>query len=618
MSYAINMRFLSASALWWLGLSAIIILFYLLKLKRKRRVVPSVLLWQRALEEMEANAPFRRLRRSLLLLLQLLALAAIVFALARPLVTTRALASGSTIIIIDATASMSASDEEGRTRLERARELAREMIGGLGSNDRAALIESSSRVVVRAAMTSDRAALRSAIGDVLETDAAGNLSDAVRLAEQLARAERDAGIVIISDGGGPPVSSDTALSGAQVENKVALRFVRVGRRADNIGIVAMNTRSSQAGARRELFASIANVGEINRDLSVELKIDGKLVDARTVGVAAGGRSSLIFDSLPSSGGMAELKLVIEDDLAADNTAYAVVPDARRTRVGVASDDQFLLQALAANAELDARMMTANMDASAFDCIISEGAADAEILKSTKPLLAINPPDLEGAWHSEGERERPPITYVDRSHPVNNYLSYADLHIESATARKLAVWLRPILTSANDALISAGDNNGRRVVMMSFDPARSDLPLKVEFPILLFNSINWLAGREGAAADRAVRVGQPFTIQTSGEGVTVTTPGGETEEVAAREQTAIFADTLRAGVYQVSGSPAFAASLLSEAESDTTPRETIKTRAGEVSGEAETFYSEREWWRWIALLALGVLAAEWWVYHRRIA
>src|SRR5881227_49754 len=115
------MRFLSASALWWLLLGAIIIFFYLLKLKRKRRVVPSVFLWQRALEEIEANAPFKKLRRSLLLLLQLVALAALVFALARPLVVTRALASGSTVIVIDSTASMRARDEDAGSRLDRAK-----------------------------------------------------------------------------------------------------------------------------------------------------------------------------------------------------------------------------------------------------------------------------------------------------------------------------------------------------------------------------------------------------------------------------------------------------------------------------------------------------------------
>ncbi|HKG23530.1 MAG TPA: BatA domain-containing protein, partial [Blastocatellia bacterium] len=124
------MRLLSVGALWWLLLGAVIILFYLLKLKRSRRVVPSVFLWQRALEEMEANAPFKKLRRSLLLLLQLLALAGLVFALARPLINTRSLSSGSSILIIDSTASMSTRDENGRSRLDRARELAREMIDG--------------------------------------------------------------------------------------------------------------------------------------------------------------------------------------------------------------------------------------------------------------------------------------------------------------------------------------------------------------------------------------------------------------------------------------------------------------------------------------------------------
>src|SRR6185503_9333340 len=143
------MRLLSSTTLWWLLLAGIIIFFYLLKLKRKRTVVPSVLLWSRALEEVEANAPFKKLRRNLLLLLQLLALIALVFALARPLVTTRALATGSTVIIIDSTASMSARDEDGGSRLDRAKQLAREMIAGLSTGDRAAIIESSARVTVR-------------------------------------------------------------------------------------------------------------------------------------------------------------------------------------------------------------------------------------------------------------------------------------------------------------------------------------------------------------------------------------------------------------------------------------------------------------------------------------
>ncbi len=617
------MRLLSASALWWLLLGAVIIFFYLLKLKRKRRVVPSVFLWQRALEEVEANAPFKKLRRSLLLLLQLLALTALVFALTRPLVTMRSLASGSTIIVIDATASMSARDEDGRSRLDRARELAREMINGLSGDDRAAIIESNSRVTVRSSLTSDRAALTAAIGGVEETDAAGNLTDAVRLAEQIAKTEREAGIVIISDGGGASLASDLGSppesnSSTAPSKSVPIRFVRVGRRADNAGIVAMNSRPAPVSGRRELFASVANFGDGERAMGVELKLDGKLVDARTVSVGANDRAAIIFDAIPPAGGLAELKLSVDDDLASDNLAYTFLPDARLVRVGVISDNPFLLQALAVNTDLDARKINSGAALSDFDCIVSEGTLRNDVIDSNRPMLVINPSDAVGLWRAGAPHERPEITSVERSHPINSYLSYADLHVESATRREAAAWLKPIVSSSDDALIWAGDDGRRRVVMIGFDLAQSDLPLKVEFPILLANSITWLAGRDALTTDRAVRAGQPATVRTSAASVTVTTPTGETQELAARDGSIIFADTLRAGAYELKDAPSFAASLLSEAESDTAPRDSIKTRTGEVSGQAASFYSEREFWRWVALAALTVLSVEWWVYHRRIA
>lgn len=610
------MRLLSASALWWMLTGAIIIFFYLLKLKRKRRVVSSVFLWQRALEEVEANAPFKKLRRSLLLLLQLAALAALVFALARPLITMRSLASGSTIIVIDSTASMSARDESGRSRLDRAKELARDMVNGLNSDDHAAIVESSSRVTVRSSLTSDRAALISAINDVQETDTAGGLTDAVRLAEQIAKTERDTSLVVISDGGNAPLASDLGSQPGANQAIASLRFVRVGKRAENVAILAMNSRST-GSSRRELFTSIANFGDSNQTFGVELKINGELADARTVSLAAHDRTALLFDSLPESGGLAELGLDLSDDLASDNVAYAFLPDARRFRVGVAGDNPFLLSALAVNTDLDVHRINANTALSEFDCIVSDGAIRPEFVEGNRSLLAINPSDIQGLWRATGAQERPEITTVERSHPVNSYLSYADLHLESAARREVASWLRPIAAGGSDALIWAGDDGRRRVVMIGFDLAQSDLPLKVEFPILLANSIAWLAGRDASTADRAVRAGQPALIRTTQNSATITTPAGDSQEVAARDGSIIFADTLRVGAYQVKDSQPFAASLLSESESNTAPRDSIKTRTGEVGGQVETFNSEREVWRWGALAVLAMLTIEWWVYHRRI-
>lgn len=616
------MRLLSASALWWMLIGAIIIFFYLLKLKRKRRVVPSVLLWQRALEEVEANAPFKKLRRSLLLLLQLAALAALAFALARPLVSLRSLASGSTIIIIDSTASMSARDEDGRSRLDRAKELARDMVSGLSGDDRAAIIESSSRVTVRSSLNSDRAALRSAIDEAQETDAPGNLADAVRLAEQIAKTERETSIVVISDGSSSQLATDLN-STSDPNNQAAppsvgLRFVRVGRRADNAGIVAMNSRALQSNARRELFASIANFSDSDKTIAVELKMDGQLADARTVNIAANDRTALVFDSLPESGGLAQLTLNTSDDLASDNVAYAFLPDTRRIRVGVASENPFLLASIAANTDFDARKINSNTALSEFDCIVSDGTIPSGAIESNRPLLAINPSDIQGLWRVIAADERAEITSVERSHPVNSFLSYADLHIESAPRREVASWLRPIAASAEGGLIWAGDDTHRRVVVVGFDLAKSDLPLKIEFPILLANSVAWLAGRDLASPERAVRAGQPAVIRTNAASATITKPNGEDTQASARDGSIIFADTLKVGAYEVKDAQPFAASLLSESESNTVPRDSIKTRTGEISGQVETFKSEREAWRWVALVVLAVLTFEWWVYHRRIA
>lgn len=608
--------------MWWLLLGAIIVFFYLLKLKRTRTVVPSVLLWKRALEEVEANAPFKKLRRSLLLLLQLLALAALVFTLARPLVVTRALASGSTVIVVDSTASMRARDEDAGSRLDRAKQLAREMIDGLGGSDRAAIIESSSWVTVRSPLTSDHAALASAINDIQETDSPGVLADAVRLAEQISRNERDASVVIISDGGSavsPEIQQPLEASRRSVvaSREASIRFVRVGRRSENAGIIALNSRRLSEGARREMFASIVNFGDHNRIFAAELRIDGKLVDARTIELGANERRGLVFDSLPGEGGLAELKLDVDDDLASDNVAYAFLPGARRVRVGIAGENPFLMEALAANPDIDARKIgtIANSFSPEFDCYVIEGAGAIE---GNRPMIIINPSNAAGLWRVTGQRERPEITSVDRSHPVNSFISYSDLHLESISRREVAAWLKPIVSAGNDPIIWAGDDGHKRVVLIGFDLAQSDLPLKVEFPILLANSLSWLAGLDATLAERAVRAGQTATLQTVASSAIITTPAGDSREVPARDGTVIFADTLRAGRYEVNGGAPFAVSLLSEAESNTTPRNAIETRAGEVNGQPETFYSEREAWRWVALFALTILMIEWWAFHRRIA
>src|SRR5260221_9914130 len=133
------MAFLAPLALALSAIAAPIILLYMLRLRRRDVDVSSTMLWQQLLRDREANTPWQRLRRNLLLLLQLLILAALVIALARPFVQVPTVTTGRIALLIDASASMNATDI-GTSRFEMARTEARNIIESLNADDSVAVI----------------------------------------------------------------------------------------------------------------------------------------------------------------------------------------------------------------------------------------------------------------------------------------------------------------------------------------------------------------------------------------------------------------------------------------------------------------------------------------------
>jgi len=146
------------------GLSLPILFFYVLKLRRPEQVVSSTMLWQQVLRDQQANAPWQRLRRNLLLLLQLLLLFLLVLALARPYSEISTLSQGNAVVLLDASASMQATDVRP-SRFEVARDRARQLVDGLGPNDTMTLIAVADVPRVLASVTNDRAVLRQALAE---------------------------------------------------------------------------------------------------------------------------------------------------------------------------------------------------------------------------------------------------------------------------------------------------------------------------------------------------------------------------------------------------------------------------------------------------------------------
>src|SRR5271169_2470369 len=109
------------------GVPVGIIALYFLKLRRRPVRVPSTILWRRSLEDLHVNSLFQRLRRNLLLFLQLLAVALMMLALAGPRMRGTAGQGQRFVLLIDCSASMSATDI-APTRLARAKEQAKKVV----------------------------------------------------------------------------------------------------------------------------------------------------------------------------------------------------------------------------------------------------------------------------------------------------------------------------------------------------------------------------------------------------------------------------------------------------------------------------------------------------------
>ena len=275
------MNLLAPALLWWLlPVGGAIAALYMLRLKRRDVTVASTLLWQEVLQDTHANAPLQKLKRNLLLVLQLLLALAVVVALARPFLWASGLGGQSTALILDASASMRATDEPGG-RFAVAVSKAREMIARKSPGDAVAVIVSADKPVVLCPLTTDKARLEKALGDARPTDTTGDLREAILFAATLVSSRSKSQVTVLTDGAFGRVEP-MALGGAR------LQFVTVGRRTNNAAITAFDVRDTLGGsAGQQAFVTVQNFGAAPRRIPLEIRVNNSLTDAHEVTLAPG-------------------------------------------------------------------------------------------------------------------------------------------------------------------------------------------------------------------------------------------------------------------------------------------------------------------------------------------
>ncbi len=612
--------------LWLLPLVPVIILFYLLKLKRKEVVVSSVLLWSHLVKDVQANAPFQKLRHNLLLLLQLLIAILAILAFSQPAYYTRALGGNHTVVILDGSASMKSKDGQGGSRFEEARRLALRMVADMHGGDRMMVLLATGRTHRLTNFSSDANELRAAINASKPQDTDTHLRDAVLLAASAAATgamDANNRIYVLSDGAFPPMS-DIDPRGSEV------RFVKVGSRSNNVGIVAMDVRRSfKDGGKYQMFVAVRNYAPEPRSTNIEFYRNGNLVDARELKLPAASpvdgfsERAEILENLTEVNGILEARLDLKDDLDSDNIAYSQISARRDLQVLLVTDGNLYLQR-ALNLDPNVRLSVTTPDAyigqPGFDVVVFENVGPKKVGPGNH--LYINCGGPTAPVQVIGKIQNAGIVDWERGHPVMRYVRLSAMQMLEALKVTDRPWAVRLAEHETGTAIAVGEHGGVKSAFVGFPLLKTEFPLRVAFPIFFNNMVQWLGARPGKTEGMQLRTGQPASIDIP-EGVkevTVKAPDGRRAAARVDGRTATYSDTEQLGVYEASGTnlnARFATNLLSRDESNIRPQDRIQFGNRPVLAGTGSVWAWRELWRPVLLAALLILAIEWWVYHRRL-
>ncbi|MGB9752148.1 vWA domain-containing protein [Roseiflexus castenholzii] len=623
MSFLTPLALLSA-----LVVGPLIVAMYLLKLRREERRVSSTFLWQRMVRDVEANAPWQRLRRNWLLFLQLLLLLLLAIALARPFLLTTGISGRNLIIIIDRSASMAATDVPP-SRLEAARRQAQTLVDQLPEGGRATIIAIGGQMDVLAASTTDRRQMYDAIrATTLSIGGRGDLSQALALATALAAREPDSEVAIISDGN-VEIPTD-------IRVPATVRYFPIGQRAENVAISAMALQPTPTG--QTLFVQVSGYGPAPVSRRLDLYLDGALFNAYELNLGPDGTpdavQTVIVD-IPAQARVAEARLSPapnDDFLPSDDRAWAVSSTGAGMEVRIVGPgNRFLETALSLLPGITATKTTTTTvsgdtapQVTIFDRVVPEALP-------TGNLLFIAPMRSTSLFSVTGMVEFPllrpaPIVIEGQAPPLLRNVSVSEVNVLRAMRIETGVWARALVEGDGSPMLLAGEREGRRIVILAFALQDSDLPLQVAFPLLISNIIGYLAPGSGLEASQ-IAPGQPLVVAVdpAATAVRVVRPDGRVDAAQIQGGQAIYADTDALGPYlieQVHDNQAveqrrFAINLFAPEESRIAPSGEL--RVPQVSGLQQAVTREQvgrqELWRWLAAASILIVLIEWLVYQR---
>ena len=594
---------LAPAALAASALAIPILVVYMLRSRRPRQVIPSTFLWQSATKNVSATRPWDRIRSNVLLILQLLLLAALVLALAQPYRAAPGVAGEHLVLVIDASGSMAASDQEP-SRIDAARAEARRLVDSLDPGASVSVVAADSRPRVLIASSASRDAVDDAIDAVEPTEADPDLAEAFLLAESLEVPGDPASIGLITDGG---------LSEEEVELVPPGTIVRrVGASASNISVAGLEVGEGPNGFRA--FVQVKNYGDDTETVELSVDVDDITIVEEELDVAAGSTTERSFDLGPQ-GGRVVAAIDHTDDLPHDDRAFAVLERTTPRRLLLVTDGNFFLENLLAQlpgAEVVVRAQEPSPQG--FDLVVYDRSVVPREVDA--PSLYIAPQVPPRRVEQRGTIKTPQITYIAADDPLLDQVDLSDLAI-ARTADARISGARTLLGTGDAPLIATWTERSYRRAYIGFALHESNLPLQVAFPIFADHLLAWLTGAEAPAARFA---GDPIEVAPlpGTTAIEASIPGARGERLLPGQT---LNETGRAGFYELTflrgddeiGRRTIALSF-PPSESDLQVREVPVQ--GDTRRPGLTRTARHPVVGWVLAVGLLFLLVEWWWGHGR--
>lgn len=607
------------------GLSLLaVVAMYFLRARRPLRKVPSTLWWRSVTLDRQAATPWQRIRPSWLLLLQLLAAGLVVAALIQPAFASAQALTGQTIVIIDTSATMQATDVRP-SRFAVAVQDARALVGRLGPRARMTIIAMGPQPsVVAIGDGADRGPLVAALSHLRPSEGPADLQDALQLA--VAAAGPHAGstnLVILSDGITEPLDGPVTLPFPYL-------YKRIGISGENAGVTTLSVTEGMSG--ENAVAHVQNFGQVPEELTAELYADGTLTDARALRLGPGSGEDVNF-ALPPGTSYVRVQLVPHDAFPLDQVAVAVASPPQKLHILLVSPgDVFLQQALAlrpgseVQTETPSRWRQSQAGDPAIDLFVFDDFVPPKLPASAPYLIVGPPPNHElgtGPGLSPG-----PLLPASANNPLLYDVDLADVEVAASASLAASHFGNVVITSAGGPvlMVRPATSASPAAALLGIYLHDSNIVLRSAFPILVTHLSEYLAPGTLTAPGQAP--GTPLSIEP-GPGateVTVTPPDGRPQLLwrqakagAVVPGSVLFTGTAKAGLYRAyvrhkHGPPSVSYFALNVQARSIMPARSLQV-IGTPGRPLPTTPVYRSAWRWFAAAALALLCAEWAVYHR---